>query len=195
VDDQTISLTAQIVSAHIANNNVAAQELPTLIRDVYQTLATVGQVPAEPIKAEPAVAVKKSVFADHILCLDCGGRFKTLKGHIRANHQMTLEEYRAKWGLPTSYPMVAADYAATRSKLAFANRLGQKKAPTTTKKGGRPKNGLVRICCSVAERLAHALVFALATTGLPSGGSGQYQSDGGVRCTRKPSGLRQAVGH
>lgn len=142
MDDQTISLTAQIVSAHIANNDVAAQELPGLIRGVYQTLATVGQVPAEPAKAEPAVAVKKSVFADHILCLDCGGSFKTLKGHIRANHQMTPDEYRTKWGLPPSYPMVAADYAATRSKLALAIGLGRKvEAPPPPMKGGRAKKG------------------------------------------------------
>jgi predicted transcriptional regulator len=141
VDDQTISLTAQIVSAHIANNDVAAQELPALIRDVYQTLATVGQVPAEPNKAEPAVAVKKSVFADHILCLDCGSSFKMLKRHIATDHQMTPDEYRAKWGLLPSYPMVAADYAATRSGLALASGLGRRKAPPLAKKGGRSKKG------------------------------------------------------
>ena len=72
MEDEIVSLTARIVSAHIANNNVSVDQLPGLIRDVHQALATVGQAPAEPIKAEPAVDVKKSVFPDHIVCLECG---------------------------------------------------------------------------------------------------------------------------
>jgi predicted transcriptional regulator len=93
-----------IVSAHGANNEVAVDRLAGLIRDVHQILATVEQVPVDPIKAEPAVAVKKSVFADHILCLDCGQSFKMLKRHISTDHQMTPDEYRAKWELPPTYP-------------------------------------------------------------------------------------------
>jgi predicted transcriptional regulator len=140
VEEQIIALTAQIVSAHVANNDVAADQLPAFIRQVYQALAKVGKAPAESIKAEPAVAVRKSVFADHILCLDCGGSFKTLKRHISTDHQMTPVEYRIKWGLPPSYPMVAAEYAATRSKLAKDNGLGRKaEAPPPPKKRGRPK--------------------------------------------------------
>jgi predicted transcriptional regulator len=142
VDDQTISLTAQIVSAHIANNDVAAQELPALIRGVYQTLATVGQPPVEPIKLKSMVDAKKSIFADHILCLDCGGSFKMLKKHIATDHQTTPDEYRAKWGLPHDYPMVSAQYAAQRSQLAKDSGLGKRwKAPPPTKKGGRAKKG------------------------------------------------------
>ena len=141
MENEIISLTAQIVSAHVAANDVSVEQLPGLIRDVHQALATVGQTPVEPIKAEPAVAVKKSVFADHILCLDCGGSFKMLKRHIATDHQMTPDQYRAKWNLPASYPMVAPEYAATRSQLAKDIGLGRKVAAPLPprKKPGRPK--------------------------------------------------------
>jgi predicted transcriptional regulator len=141
VEDQIITLAAQIVSAHVAANDVAADQLPALIRDVYQALSTVGLAPAEPTKPVSSVEAKKSVFADHILCLDCGQSFKMLKRHISTDHQMTPEEYRIKWGLPPSYPMVAANYAATRSKLALASGLGRKpEATPPPKKCGRPKH-------------------------------------------------------
>jgi predicted transcriptional regulator len=140
VVDNIINLTAQIVSAHVASNAVTAQQLPAFIREVHQALVNVGKVGPEPIKSEPAVAVKKSVFADHILCLDCGGSFKMLKRHLSTEHQLTPEEYRAKWGLPPSYSMVAANYAATRSQLAKDSGLGRKVAsPPPPKKRGRPK--------------------------------------------------------
>ena len=94
MENHIISLTAHIVSAHVAANNVSVAQLPGLIRDVHGALATVAQAPAEPIKAEPAVAVKKSVFADHILCLDCGASLKMLKRHLASDHDMTPDEYR-----------------------------------------------------------------------------------------------------
>ena len=143
MQDRVINLTAQIVSAHVVANEVSADQLPGLIRNVHQALATVEQASAEPATAEPAVSVKKSVFADHILCLDCGQSFKMLKRHISTDHQMTPDEYRAKWKLPPSYPMVAAEYAATRSKLAKDNGLGRKaKIPSPAKKkAGRAKKG------------------------------------------------------
>ena len=139
--EHLINLTAQIVSAHIAGNDVSAGQLPGLIRDVHRALSAAGQAAAEPIKPEPSVAVKKSVFADHILCLDCGGSFKMLKRHISTDHQMTPEEYRIKWDLPSSYPMVAAEYAAARSASAKASGLGRKvdAPPPPKKKAGRPK--------------------------------------------------------
>jgi predicted transcriptional regulator len=141
VEHDIISLTAQIVSAHVANNDVSANQLPGLIRDVHQALAVAGQVPADRAKVEPAVGAKKSVFADHILCLDCGKSFKMLKRHISTDHQMTPDQYRAKWNLPASYPMVTAAYAATRSKLALASGLGRKvEATPPPKKRGRPRN-------------------------------------------------------
>jgi predicted transcriptional regulator len=142
VEDRVINLTAQIVSAHVVANEVSADQLPGLIRNVHQALATVEQASSEPATVEPAVSVKKSVFADRILCLDCGQSFKMLKRHISTDHQMTPEEYRAKWNLPPSYPMVAAEYAATRSKLAKDSGLGKAKIPPPSKKkAGRPKKG------------------------------------------------------
>jgi predicted transcriptional regulator len=142
LDDDVISLTAQIVSAHIANNDVASDQLPAFIRGVYQALATAREAAVEPIKPKSSVDGKKSVFADHILCLDCGGSFMMLKRHIRMDHQMTPDEYRDKWDLPRSYPMVAPDYAATRSKLAKASGFGRKvQAPPPSKARGRAKQG------------------------------------------------------
>ena len=142
MEHQIVSLTAQIVSAHIANNAVSAGNLPAFIRDVHQALATAAQVPVEATNVEPAVAVEKSVFPDHILCLDCGLSFKMLKRHLATDHQMTPAEYRAKWGLSPSYPLVAPEYAATRSKLAKDNGLGRKtEASPLPKKRGRPKRG------------------------------------------------------
>jgi predicted transcriptional regulator len=144
VEYQLASLTADIVSAHIANNEVSPDQLPTLIRDVYQALATVGQAPAEPITAKPAVDVKKSVFPDHIVCLECGQSLKMLKRHLATDHGMTPDEYRAKWGLPHTYPMVAPEYAATRSQFAKESGLGRKvevPPPPPPAKRGRPKKG------------------------------------------------------
>jgi predicted transcriptional regulator len=143
VEDRVTNLTARIVSAHVGANEVSADQLPGLIRNVHQALATVEQARAEPATAEPAVSVKKSCFADRILCLDCGQGFKMLKRHISADHQMTPDQYRAKWGLPRTYSMVAADYAATRSKLAKDSGLGRKaKSPSPLKKKvGRAKKG------------------------------------------------------
>jgi predicted transcriptional regulator len=140
VESRNRSLSAHIVSAYIANNDVSASQLPGLIRTVHQVLATVGRAPAAPIKAEPTVAVNKSVFGDQIICLDCGASLKMLKRHLARDHQMTLDEYRAKWNLPASYPMVAPEYAATRSQLAKDNGLGRKvQVPPARRKPGRPK--------------------------------------------------------
>jgi predicted transcriptional regulator len=140
VDDRIISLTVNIVSAYVAANNVAAVQIPGLIREVRQALSTVGHPPVQALAPEPAVAAAKSVFADHLVCLDCGGSFKTLKRHLSADHEMTPDDYRTKWGLPSSYPMVAAEYAATRSAFAKAAGLGRKveAPPPPKKKAGRP---------------------------------------------------------
>ena len=126
--NKALSLTAQIVSAHVANNEVSASQLPTLIRDVHQALATVGQTAAEPSAAEPVVAIPESVFPDHIVCLECGKSFTSLKRHLLTDHGLTPDEYRAKWGLSPAYPMVAPEYAARRSQLAKDRGLGRKLA-------------------------------------------------------------------
>jgi predicted transcriptional regulator len=119
-----LGLTAQIVSAHVSNNPVAADSLPSLIQDVYRTLAGIGREPVQPERPQPAVAIKKSIFADHIVCLEDGKKLKMLKRHLRTSYDMSPEQYRERWNLPADYPMVAPNYAKQRSKLAKAIGLG-----------------------------------------------------------------------
>ena len=121
-----LGLTAQIVSAHVAHNSVTAEALPALIQDVYRTLAGVGKEPVQPDKPQPAVPVKKSVFPDHIVCLEDGKKLKMLKRHLKTAYNMTPEQYRERWGLPPDYPMVAPNYARHRSSLAKKIGLGTK---------------------------------------------------------------------
>jgi predicted transcriptional regulator len=121
-----LGLTAEIVSAHVSNNPVMADALPALIRDVYRMLSGVGQVPVQPDKPQPAVPVKKSVFPDHIICLEDGKKLKMLKRHIKTAYDMTPEQYRERWGLAPDYPMVAPNYAKHRSSLAKKIGLGTK---------------------------------------------------------------------
>jgi predicted transcriptional regulator len=124
-----VGLTANIVSAYVSNNPVAANDIPALINQVHAALLRVssGQsdAPAEPLK--PAVAVKKSIMPDYIVCLEDGKKFKSLKRHLRTQYGMTPEQYREKWGLPPDYPMVAPNYAQARSKLAKEMGLGQQR--------------------------------------------------------------------
>ena len=121
-----LGLTAQIVSAHLSKNNVAPDALPALIQEVYRTLANVGQEPAQADKPQPAVPVKKSVFPDHIICLEDGKKLKMLKRHLKTSFNMTPDQYRERWGLPADYPMVAPNYASHRSSLAKKIGLGTK---------------------------------------------------------------------
>jgi predicted transcriptional regulator len=121
-----LGLTAQIVSAHVSNNSVAPDALSTLIQDVYRTLSGVGKEPVQPDKPQPAVPVKKSVFPDHIICLEDGKKLKMLKRHLKTAYNMTPEQYRERWGLPPDYPMVAPNYARHRSTLAKKIGLGTK---------------------------------------------------------------------
>ena len=124
-DPTILGLTAQIVSAHAANNELSASALPAVIRAVYDTLANIGDVPAEVAeKLEPAVPIRKSVFADYIICLEDGRHLKMLKRHLAASFNLTPEQYRAKWGLDAGYPMVAPNYAERRSELAKQSGLG-----------------------------------------------------------------------
>jgi predicted transcriptional regulator len=121
-----LGLTAQIVSAHVSKNNVAPEALPALIQDVFRTLSNVGREPAQADKPQPAVPVKKSVFPDHIICLEDGKKLKMLKRHLMTSYNMTPDQYRERWGLPADYPMVAPDYARHRSSLAKKIGLGTK---------------------------------------------------------------------
>ncbi len=121
-----LGLTAQIVSAHVSNNSVNADALPGLIQDVYKTLAGVGKEPNQPDRPQPAVPVKRSVFADYIVCLEDGKKLKMLKRHLKTAYNMSPEQYRERWDLPHDYPMVAPNYARHRSSLAKKIGLGTK---------------------------------------------------------------------
>ncbi|MCS6891533.1 MAG: MucR family transcriptional regulator [Rhodovarius sp.] len=121
-----LGLTAEIVSAHVANNPVPMTELPTLIAQVHAALANLGRpAPAPEVKRqEPAVPIKKSVHPDYLICLEDGKKLKMLKRHLKTAYNMTPEQYREKWGLPPDYPMVAENYAKRRSALAKEIGLG-----------------------------------------------------------------------
>jgi predicted transcriptional regulator len=126
-----IELAADIVSAYVSNNPVPANELASLIQEVHSALlrVTSGAV-AAPTSSEapkPAIAVKKSLNSDYIICLEDGKKFKSLKRHLRTQYNMSPEEYREKWGLPPDYPMVAPNYAKARSNLAKQMGLGQQR--------------------------------------------------------------------
>lgn len=128
-DGVVIELAADIVSAYVSNNTLPASDLPTLISDVYRSLSiTVGataDVEVEPQK--PAVSVRKSITPDYLICLEDGKQFKSLKRHLRTHYDLSPEDYREKWSLPSDYPMVAPNYAAARSALAKKMGLGQQR--------------------------------------------------------------------
>jgi predicted transcriptional regulator len=124
--NSVLGLTAQIVSAHVSNNIVPAEALPSLIQEVYRTLSGIGSEVVEPERPQPAVPIKRSVFPDHIVCLEDGKKLKMLKRHLKTAYDMTPEQYRERWGLPPEYPMVAPNYAERRSVLAKEIGLGTK---------------------------------------------------------------------
>jgi predicted transcriptional regulator len=138
--DQILGLAAQIVSAHVRHNSVAADALPRLIQEVYRALVNIGQQPAQE-KAAPAVPVKQSIRQDRIVCLEDGKSFSMLKRHLMTDHKLTPQQYREKWGLPRDYPMVAPNYAKTRSALAKKIGLGRKAARPAKRAAGRRKRG------------------------------------------------------
>ena len=127
--DDFIELTAEIVSAYVSNNTVPTSELSDLINQVHAALAQVanGRGLPRPDAMKPAVPVKKSITSEHIVCLEDGKKFKSLKRHLRSQYNLSPEEYREKWGLPPDYPMVAPNYAAARSRLAKQMGLGQQR--------------------------------------------------------------------
>ncbi len=145
MSEDVLGLTAQIVSAHVTKNPVPVEDLPALIREVYKTLSNIGEVPAPVGAPKPAVQVTKSVFPDYIVCLECGKQMTMLKRHLMTEHTLTIDQYRGKWSLPSNYPMVAPNYAETRSSLAKKMGLGRsrtvpaKKAArkVPAKRGGR----------------------------------------------------------
>jgi predicted transcriptional regulator len=119
-----LTLTTDIVSAHVSNNSVAVGDLALLINQVYQSLSGIGKIPVAAARPQPAVPVKRSVHPDHIVCLEDGKKLKMLKRHLMTSYKLTPEGYRERWGLPADYPMVAPNYAKQRSRLAKEIGLG-----------------------------------------------------------------------
>lgn len=138
--DKLLTLTSQIVAAHVSHNSITADALPGLIHSVYQSLTTIGQPQAAPVvdkkKPEPAVSPRRSVFAEYIICLEDGKKLKMLRRHLKTAYNMTPEQYRERWNLPPDYPMTAPNYAKQRSKLAKQIGLGTKPRAA---KGGKEK--------------------------------------------------------
>jgi predicted transcriptional regulator len=145
--DNLVELAADVVAAYVSNNTVTMTELPSLIAQVHKALlATATGSVEKPVEAlTPAVSIKKSIHPDYIVCLEDGKKFKSLKRHLRTKYDLSPEDYRAKWGLPADYPMVAPNYAAARSELAKSMGLGQQRrktmaAPEPAKKGRKAKS-------------------------------------------------------
>jgi predicted transcriptional regulator len=131
MEDTLLTLTADIVAAHVSNNSVAVNDLPNLIQNVHSALNSISGKPAavEP-KPEPKVPIRSSVKPDFIVCLEDGKRLKMLKRHLMTHYNMTPDQYRQKWGLAADYPMVAPNYAEQRRTLAKSNGLGTKRRKT-----------------------------------------------------------------
>jgi predicted transcriptional regulator len=136
--DEILKLASEIVAAYVSNNPIPASEVPAMIKSVHSTLGGLaGAAPSEnPTSAKPVVPIKRSVNPDYIVCLEDGKKLKMLKRYLRSNYNMTPEEYRAKWGLPADYPMVAPNYAAQRSE--FAKRIGLGRSASSS---GRRRKG------------------------------------------------------
>ena len=121
--EELLRMTTEVAAAYVSNNNLPSSQLPDVIRTIHESLAALSGAPgaaAEP--PTPAVAIKKSITPDYIVCLEDGKKLKMLKRHLRSTYNMTPDEYRHRWGLPADYPMVAPNYAAQRS--AFAKKIG-----------------------------------------------------------------------
>lgn len=135
--EDLITLTSDIVAAHLSNNNVAVDDVPRLISTVHRALSELGMPEqAEAATPEPAVSVRASVKRDHLVCLEDGKKMKMLKRHLMTEHGMTPAEYRHRWGLNADYPMVAPEYAETRRDLAVKIGLGRQSGQ---KRGRRKK--------------------------------------------------------
>ena len=127
MSETLITLTSDIVAAHVSNNSVSVDDLPVLISNVYGALAGLSNPAPEPEKTpEPAVSIRASIKPDHIVCLEDGKKLKMLKRHLMTHYNLTPEQYRARWNLPADYPMVAPNYAEKRRELAKKIGLGRK---------------------------------------------------------------------
>jgi predicted transcriptional regulator len=141
MSETLITLTSDIVAAHVSNNSVSVADLSTLITNVYGALASLGQAaPVAEALPEPAVSIRSSVKPDHIVCLEDGKKLKMLKRHLMTHYNLTPDQYRARWSLPADYPMVAPNYAEKRRELAKKIGLGRKPG---VKRGRKPKVAVV----------------------------------------------------
>ena len=130
-EDTLLTLTADIVAAHVSNNSVAVNDLPNLIENVHKALRGISATSAAPeAKPEPKVSIRSSVKPDYIVCLEDGKKLKMLKRHLMTHYSMTPDQYRQKWGLSSDYPMVAPNYAEQRRTLAKSIGLGTKRKRT-----------------------------------------------------------------
>ena len=134
LSETLITLTSDIVAAHVSNNSVAVSDLPLIIENVHGALTGLSSKAAEQARPEPAVPIKSSIKPDYVICLEDGKKLKMLKRHLMTHYKMTPDDYRTKWGLPASYPMVAPNYAEKRRELAKAIGLGKKKGKRGKKK-------------------------------------------------------------
>jgi len=133
-EDTLLTLTADIVAAHVSNNSVAVNDLPTLIQNVHAALNGIsGRSAAPEPKPEPKVPIRSSIKPDYIVCLEDGKRLKMLKRHLMTHYNLTPDQYRQKWGLSPDYPMVAPNYAEQRRALAKSIGLGTKRRRTKGK--------------------------------------------------------------
>jgi predicted transcriptional regulator len=140
-DTHLLSLTTKIVSAYVSKNPTKPESLPPLIKSVFDAITNAGTEAEKPAKLEPAVPIKRSVFPDYIICLEDGKQLKMLKRHLATTYQMTPQQYRERWGLPSDYPMVAPNYAERRSALAKQIGLGRRTVDAEVKPAEAPKRG------------------------------------------------------
>src|SRR5258708_36411363 len=176
MSEDLLALTADIVSAHVGNHTVALNELPKLISSVHTALAATTAPVAETPKQKPAVPVRSSVKPDYIVSLESGKKMKMLKRYLMTNYGMTPADYRAKWGLPKDYPMVAPNYAQQRKELAVKIGLGRggrkatpKAAPKAAPKKAAPKARAPEETQTPAAALTVAPKKAATTRGRPKG--------------------------
>lgn len=137
MNETLITLTSDIVAAHVSNNSVTVEDLPSLITNVYGALSGLnGAEQKDEPRPEPAVSIRNSVKPDYVVCLEDGKKLKMLKRHLMTHYNLTPDQYRQRWGLPADYPMVAPNYAQKRRELAKKIGLGRKPA---AKRGRKPK--------------------------------------------------------
>lgn len=153
-----LECTTSIIAAYVSNNTIQKENLSGLIADTYKSLAQVDRKEAPVEELKPAVPIKRSVQPDHIVCLEDGKKFKSLKRHLMSHYNMTPQAYREKWGLPGDYPMVAPSYALARSELAKKMGLGQRQAPAAAAESAKMsmKSGKKPMSKSAAAEKASA---------------------------------------